>query len=143
MDQIELDVERTLVDEFLREVMKSSPKATYGETMVRAALDQGAVSILLLSESITKRRVTWICKSCKNEWEVTESRRSRTPNCSDCNSDNVTEDPERTMEIIDELTILASHTSADVRLISLDTEEGNTLNTAFGGIAALLRYPFS
>jgi peptide chain release factor subunit 1 len=44
------------------------------------------------------------------------------------------------MELIDELTILAGRISAEVRLISLDTEEGATLNTAFGGIAALLRY---
>ena len=48
MDQIELDIERTLVDEFLREVMKANPKATYGEIMIRSALEQGAVSTLLL-----------------------------------------------------------------------------------------------
>ncbi len=47
------------------------------------------------------------------------------------------------MELIDDLSILAGHTSAEVRLISLDTEEGDTLNTAFGGIAALLRYPIA
>ena len=47
------------------------------------------------------------------------------------------------MELIDELTVLAGHTSARVRIISLDTEEGATLNTAFGGIAALLRYAIS
>ena len=47
------------------------------------------------------------------------------------------------MELIDELTVLAGHTSAKVRIISLDTEEGATLNTAFGGIAALLRYSIS
>ena len=47
------------------------------------------------------------------------------------------------MELIDELTILASHTSAKVTLISMDTEEGATLYNSFGGIAALLRYPIS
>ena len=31
MDQIELDAERELVDNFLREVMQAHPKATYGE----------------------------------------------------------------------------------------------------------------
>ena len=49
MDQIELDRERTLVDGFLREVMQSAPKATYGEAMVRLALEQGAVASLLLA----------------------------------------------------------------------------------------------
>ena len=41
MDQIELDAERELVDNFLREVMQAHPKATYGEMMIRSALDQG------------------------------------------------------------------------------------------------------
>ena len=143
MDQIELDVERTIVDEFLQEVMKSNPKATYGEMMIRSALDQGAVSTLLLSEALTKRRVRWFCKACKNEWVRTHEKSSATPTCPECKSDKVIEDEENSLDLIDELTVLAGHTSAKVRLISLDTEEGSTLNTAFGGIAALLRYPIS
>ena len=140
MDQIELDRERTLVDEFLREVMQTSPKATYGEGMVRSALEQGAVATLLLSEALSKRRVGWLCKACKHEWEATQNTLSEIPDCPECNSENVREDPDRTTELIDDLTIRAGHISAEVRLISLDTEEGATLNTAFGGIAALLRY---
>mgnify|MGYP000922658101 CR=1 FL=1 len=143
MDQIELDIERTIVDEFLREVMRANPKATYGEVMVRSALDQGAVSTLLLSESLTKRRVGWYCKNCKHEWETTQTKISDIPNCPKCESEKAREDPERTKELIDELSILAGHTSAQVKLISMDTEEGATLSTAFGGIAALLRYPIS
>ena len=143
MDQIELDIERTIVDEFLREVMQTNPKATYGEMMIRSALEQGAVSTLLLSESLTKRRVLWVCKACKKEWESTQENRSEIPNCPECNSENVGEDEERTMDLIDELSVLAGHTSAQVKIISMDTEEGATLSTAFGGVAALLRYPIS
>ena len=143
MDQIELDVERRIVDEFLQEVMKSNPKATYGEMMIRSALDQGAVSTLLLSEALTKRRITWFCKACKSEWVRTHEKSNDNPSCPECKSDKVVEDEDNSMDLIDELTILAGHTSAKVRLISLDTEEGSTLNTAFGGIAALLRYPIS
>ena len=98
MDQIELDIERNLVDNFLREVMQTNPKATYGEVMIRQALNQGAVSKLLLSEGINN------------------------------------------LDLIDELTILAGHTSADVSIISMDSEEGATLKNSFGGIAAILRY---
>ena len=47
------------------------------------------------------------------------------------------------MDLIDELTIIAGRTSASVTLVSMDTEEGATLYEAFGGIAALLRYPLS
>tara|TARA_B100000131_G_scaffold64852_1_gene61261 strand:+ start:697 stop:1944 length:1248 start_codon:yes stop_codon:yes gene_type:complete len=140
MDQIELDVERTLIDEFLREVMQTNPKATYGEKMVRSALDQGAVSTLILSEAINKIRVTWKCKECSNQWELTQSKTDAAPNCPECDSSSIVEDKDESMDLIDELTILAGHISADVRLVSLDTEEGATLNNSFGGIAALLRY---
>tara|TARA_B100000287_G_scaffold268813_1_gene252910 strand:- start:13974 stop:15221 length:1248 start_codon:yes stop_codon:yes gene_type:complete len=140
MDQIELDVERTLIDEFLREVMQTNPKATYGEKMVRSALDQGAVSTLILSEAINKIRVTWKCKECSNQWELTQSKTDAVPNCPECDSSSIVEDKDESMDLIDELTILAGHISADVRLVSLDTEEGATLNNSFGGIAALLRY---
>ena len=45
MDQIELDVERTIVDRFLQEVMQANPKATYGEVMIRSALDLSLIHI--------------------------------------------------------------------------------------------------
>lgn len=143
MDQIELDVERTIVDEFLQEVMKANPKATFGEMMIRAALEQGAVATLLLSESITKRRVSWICNGCKNNWITTHDKSLAEPVCPDCKGEQIKEDIENSMDLIDDLTILAGHTSAKVVLISMDTEEGATLSDAFGGIAALLRYPIS
>ena len=140
MDQIELDAERELVDNFLREVMQAYPKATYGEMMIRSALDQGAVDTLLLSEGLRKRRVGWNCKPCSHQWESTQNSRSEIPNCPKCGSEDVREDPDRTRDIIDELTELAGHTSAKVSLISMESEEGATLQTSFGGIAALLRY---
>ena len=143
MDQIELDAERNLVDQFLREVMQNHPKATYGETMVRAALDQGAVHTLLLSENLRQRRVGWTCKQCRHEWESTQSKRSDIPNCPSCDSENISEDPDRSMDLVDELSMLAGHISAKVSLISMDTEEGVTLNDSFGGIAAILRYAWS
>jgi peptide chain release factor subunit 1 len=143
MDQIELDAERKLVDSFLREVMQAHPKATYGEVMIRNALEQGAVERLLLSENVSKRRVVWRCKSCGNEWVSTQNRRSETSDCKSCTSGDAREDDEKSMDLIDELTLIAGHTSASVTLISMDTEEGATLYEAFGGIAALLRYPIS
>ena len=143
MDQIELDAERNLVDSFLKEVMQAHPKATYGEMMVRAALDQGAVAMLLLSEGLNKRRVTWFCRRCSHEWETTQNKRTDIPNCPECETDDIREVPDKTLDLIDELSILAGHTSAKVTLISLDTEEGDTLYGSFGGIAAMLRYAWT
>ena len=68
---------------------------------------------------------------------------SDVPRCPECKSEEVFDDPEKTVDLIDELSILAERTSSKVRLISLDTEEGATLDAAFGGIAAILRYAWS
>ena len=47
---------------------------------------------------------------------------------------------EEETDIIDELAKLADASSARVEIISDDFEEGSILFTAFGGIAAILRY---
>ena len=62
MDKIELDEERKLVDRFLKEIMNAHPRATYGEVMIRSALDQGAVDTLLLSEALRKKTVHFNCR---------------------------------------------------------------------------------
>ena len=73
----------------------------------------------------------------------TQNRTSETPLCANCKSEEVFELTDKTVDLIDELSILAERTSSKVRLISLDTEEGATLDAAFGGIAAILRYAWS
>ena len=145
MHEIELDAERKLVNRFLTEVMQAHPKATYGEMMVRAALDQGAVDTLLLSEGMRKIRLSYSCRQCNHEWVVTGDRLSEIPPCASCSAaaNQVREDEDATESLIDELTQLAGHSSSKVTLISTDTKEGVTLNTAFGGVAALLRYAWS
>ena len=54
MGEIELDAERQLMNAFLKELVQAHPKATYGEQMIRTALEQGAVDTLLISESLRK-----------------------------------------------------------------------------------------
>ena len=110
MDKIDLDAERELVDRFLREVMQTNPKATFGEVLIRAALEQGAVETLLLSEGLRIRRVGWTCKACKHEWQTSQQSRTDIPTCPDCGSDSPNEDEERTMDIVDELSLLATRT---------------------------------
>ncbi|MCH2641711.1 MAG: peptide chain release factor aRF-1 [Candidatus Thalassarchaeum sp.] len=145
MHEIELDAERQLVDQFLAEIMKQHPKATYGEMMIRSALEQGAVDTLLLSEGLRKVRQAYVCRQCQHGWQITTDRLVEIPNCPSCNaaSDQVREDPDNTISLMDELTTLAGHSSSKVKLISMDTEEGATLMEAFAGLGALLRYPWS
>ena len=145
MHEIELDAERQLVDQFLSEIMQQHPKATYGEMMLRSALEQGAVDTLLLSESLRKIRQGYTCRQCQHDWQITIERSMEMPPCPSCNAaaDQIREDPDNTISLMDELTVLAGHSSSNVKLISMDTEEGATLMEAFGGLAALLRYPWS
>ena len=145
MHEIELDAERQLVDQFLAEIMKQHPKATYGEMMIQSALEQGAVDTLLLSEGLRKVRQAYVCRQCQHGWQITTDRLVEIPNCPSCNaaSDQVREDSDNTISLMDELTTLAGHSSSKVKLISMDTEEGATLMEAFAGLGALLRYPWS
>ncbi|DAC48937.1 MAG TPA: peptide chain release factor 1 [Candidatus Poseidoniales archaeon] len=145
MDKIELDEERKLVDRFLKEIMNAHPKATYGEMMIRSALDQGAVDTLLLSEALRKKKVFFNCRQCKHEWSLTIEGIHEIPDCPECNADatQVREDESKEIDLIDELAGLATQSAASVRLISTDSEEGMTLKQAFGGTAALLRWSWS
>ena len=43
-------------------------------------------------------------------------------------------------DVIDDLAELAEMSNTDVEIISTETEEGQMLKNAFGGIAAMLRF---
>ena len=145
MDRIALDGEREIVDRFLMELNGIAPKATYGEVLIRQALDAGAVDTLLLSEDLKKMRNTYTCNLCKHDWKKTVNPGESPSSCPSCDasSDRISLKKDEIISLIDELTLLAAHTSAKVTLISADSEEGQTLLTAFGGLGAILRYSWS
>jgi peptide chain release factor subunit 1 len=62
------------------------------------------------------------------------------PNCPKCERDSNMELEEKT-DLIDELTDYAEKTGASVQLISKESEEGDSLYSAFSGIAGILRFP--
>jgi len=47
------------------------------------------------------------------------------------------------VDIVDDLAAIAELSSTDVEVISAETEEGQMLKNAFGGIAAMLRFKSS
>ena len=141
MGEIELDAERQLMNQFLEELIKTHPKATYGEMMIKKALDMGAVDTLLISEGMRKNSIDLACGSCGHEWNVSLTRTEELPNCPKCDAkgDNIKEI--NSISLIDELTILAGKGNSGLSFISTDTEEGSQLMQGFGGLAAILRYP--
>ena len=46
------------MNRFLEELVRAHPKATYGEMMIKKALDMGAVDTLLISEGMRKIPLT-------------------------------------------------------------------------------------
>ena len=141
MGEIELDAERQVMNVFLCELVKSAPKATYGEKMVWQALDQGAVGRLLISEALRKSSLTLQCGSCSHEWDVSLSRNEPIPDCPSCKASGDNAKELKNVSLIDELTVMASKSNTEVVYISVDTEEGSQLLYGFGGLAGICRYP--
>jgi peptide chain release factor subunit 1 len=138
--------EKQIVQKFLYEVGHDTGMITYGEAEVRKALQANAVRTLLLSESLDIQRVTVKCSACGYE----EQETVKTPNisafeqglvgkpCPKCQAPSLTV-VDKT-DIIDDLAQLAEYANTDVEVISTETEEGQMLKNAFGGIAAILRF---
>ena len=144
MSNLKIAKEKNIVKRFLQEVTnKNKSRAVYGEEEVRKALNMGAVDTLLLSDDLRKYRIRFKCPACGYTMEKTveESKLEKfePPNCPKC--ENPTQMVmEEKKDLIDELSELAEETGAKVELISRDSDEGDALYRAFGGIAGILRY---
>ncbi len=134
--------EKDLMNKFLSELRKEAGLFSYGEDHVRERLEMGAVDTLLLSESLRRWRVDLECNQCGHTWETTTEDLEKTSNdppaCPECNTDgpNVLDDE----DVVAELTGIADQMGTTVEIISDQSEEGQMLMNAFGGIAAILRF---
>src|SRR5271157_2098 len=141
---MEVVKEKSLMERFLKELVKDNGLAAYGEESIRKNLEVGAVDTLLLSSNLRKSRLRIKCQSCDYTEERTVSmpvgktvRDIELGTCPKCTAPLILDEE---IDIIDELAKLADSSSAKVELISDDFEEGSILFSAFGGIAAILRY---
>ena len=138
--------EKQIMQKFLYEVGHDTGLITYGEGEVRKALQAGMVRTLIISESLDMRRVTIKCSACGyQEQETVKTPAMQTfeqslvgkpcPNCK-APSLGVVEK----QDVIDDLAQLAEMSNTDVEVISSESEDGQMLKNAFGGIAAILRF---
>ena len=146
MKKVRYIEEKEIMQKFLYEVGHDTGMITYGEVEVRRLLEMGAVRLLLLSEGVDLSRITVKCSACgyqeqktiKNtEKQAFEQSLTGRP-CPQCHAPSlgITEK----VDIVDDLAQIAETSSADVEVISTETEEGQMLKNAFGGIAAMLRF---
>ena len=138
--------EKQIMQKFLYEVGHDTGMITYGEAEVRKALQSGAVRTLILSESLDIQRVMVKCGACGYE----EQETVKIPNmtvfeqglvgkpCPKCQAPSLT--VVEKVDIVDDLAQLAEYSNTEVEMISTETEEGQMLKNAFGGIAAMLRF---
>jgi len=144
MTDLKISSEKKLMKKFLKEVTKTDDSlAVYGEAHIRKALEMGIVDTLLLSENLRKYRVKLTCPSCKySEWRTMSEddlEEFDPPDCSECKNPTSMEVEEK-IDLIDELSDLAEQTGCKVEIISMGSEEGDSLYSAFSGIAGILRY---
>ncbi len=143
---LELTEEKQLVQRLLNEIRKAeNGLAAYGERDVLRALEVGAVAILLLSEGLRRRTVTLACANCGERFERTASDEAvdelaQGP-CPKCHASALS--VAATADYVETLYQRASASGASVQMISAESEEGEMLAKAFGGVAAILRYPLS
>jgi len=145
MSNLKISKEKKLMKRFLKEVTKTEGSlSVYGEKHVRKALEMGVVDTLLLSENLRKYRVKLKCPSCEYLEERTISEEQlndfEPPLCNKCGNSSSMEIVEK-IDLIDELSDLAEKTSGKVEIISQGSEDGDSLYSAFNGIAGILRYP--
>ena len=145
MTDLKVSQEKKIMKRFLSEVTKSEKSmAVYGEHQVRKALEMGVVDTLLLSEDLRKYRVTMKCQTCAYTQEKTMTEDALEdflpPACPTCKTSLPMEITQK-VDLVDELSDLAEKTNATVKLISRNSEEGESLYAAFSGLAGILRYP--
>ncbi len=141
---LKVSKEKNLMKRFLKEVTKTDNNLSiYGENQVRKALQMGAVDTLLLSENLRRYRIKLVCPTCNfsETQTLTEEKLEdfEPPDCPKCNTPTPME-IDKKVDLIDELSDLAEKTSAVVEIISLGSEEGDSLDSAFNGVAGILRY---
>ena len=138
LQQLELYRERKLLNRFFREIKRPDEgMAIYGEKEVREALEHGMVDTLIISDGLREYRIRWKCLQCGKEIVKTVKGTIPELKCPDCGTQM---DIIEKKDLIEEYYEISEENGTKVELISDESEEGKIFETAFGGIAALLRY---
>ncbi len=138
--------EKEIMQKFLYEVGHDTGMITYGEVEVRRLLQSGAVRTVLMSEDLDLVRVTVKCGACGFEEQHTVKGKETADfekgligkPCATCKAPSMTIMDKK--DVVDDLAELAELSNTEVEIISTETEEGQMLKNAFGGLAAILRF---
>jgi peptide chain release factor subunit 1 len=138
--------ERRAVQEFLRHLGEDSGLATYGEREVLQVLKNVNVKTLLISEGVRRAILKIRCNSCGYEEtriidiEELDSFQENVGELQCLQCQNTSTEIVEKEDLIEYLVTMAEKAGADLELISSQTEEGEMLLNAFGGLAAITKY---
>ena len=138
--------EKKMFEKYMRSIVQDDGLATYGEKEVQKALEMGAVDLLMISEGLEKVRAYAVCTNCQYTDSITLkpseiydfAEKIRTTQCPKCNTNQFQYDHEE--DFVEFLGELAEAQGTEVEMISTETEEGASLQSTFGGVAAILRF---
>ena len=144
MAEYRLMEEKRVVKKFMLEVHSTNALAIYGILDVIKALQNGFVSMVIVTDDINFVKINSKCKSCGNTLEIFTDRYELVSTkqeliskpCVIC-GEIVYETNER--DIIDYLEELATATGSKLEIISGKSEEGMQISS-LGGIGAILRF---
>jgi peptide chain release factor subunit 1 len=141
---LEVTEEKRLVQRLLGEIRKAETGlAAYGERDVAHALELGAVDILLVSDGLRRQLVSFRCASCQRTSSRSlsdeELEHEEALSCPGCGATALAETARE--DYVESLFRRAVDAGGQPRLVSTESEEGEMLARAFGGVAAILRYP--
>ncbi len=141
---LEITEEKRIIQQLLSEIRRAEKGlAAFGERDVEAALDASAVETLLVSEGLRRHKLRLRCALNGHEVDrivpddqVEALEAAPCPVCGTSPMAVVSNE-----DYVEGMFRRAEASSAKVRLISTQSEEGEMLAKAFGGVGALLRYP--
>ena len=141
LKSLDLMREKDLIQQLFEEIRKpDGGLAVYGEDEVRHALMIGAVDALLVSEDLRKKTISLSCPSCGNARELVGSGDPGEVKCDKCQT---AMEVRETTDLVEDLHKLAEANSTRIEFISGESEEGELLVKAFGGLAGILRFRVS
>ncbi len=137
MKEMQIAREKDLINRFMMEIRKpDGGLGVYGEAAIRSALEQKAVDLLLISENLNKVQYFYKCPN-----DGTEKAFAKKPDedaiCESCGAVMSMDHEE---DIVEVFYKLAEESNTRVEMISGDSEEGQLLQKAFGGMVGVLRY---
>ena len=135
---IDLMREKNLMQRLLEEIRQpDGGLAVYGEDHVRNALLIGAVDTLMLSEDLRRVKLNLSCPSCGATKMALAKDSTEDIRCDKCRA---LMKVELVDDLVGEMHKIAEQNNTKVEFISGESEEGELLMKAFGGVAGILRF---